>query len=151
MKVYVSSRKSKILHFDGLLWSKPWTVSAKKVQKSYLSWQNDAKFKEKLTCSFKYGIRNLLNFHPTTKNENFTSMSSFVQSIKVWHKKLERNYISWHWTVIQNWINLDLVVSTLTWGIGWTFIKALKNLEICTLMGSFCPKHNVSARKFQRN
>ena len=49
------------------------------------------------------------------------------------------------------WINLDLVVSKLAWGIGWTFIKALKNLKICTLMGSFCPKHNVSARKFQRN
>ena len=49
------------------------------------------------------------------------------------------------------WIKLDLVVSKLAWRIGWTFIKALKNLEICTLMGSFCPKRNVSARKFQRN
>ena len=27
-------------------------------------------------------------------------------------------------------INLDLVVSKLAWGIGWTLIKALKNLEI---------------------
>ena len=38
VKFYVSSRKSDILHFDGLLLSKSCTVSAKKVQKSYLSW-----------------------------------------------------------------------------------------------------------------
>ena len=37
VKFYMSSRKSEFLHFDGLLWSKSCTVSAKKVQKSYLS------------------------------------------------------------------------------------------------------------------
>ena len=44
----------------------------------------DVKFKEKPTCSFKYDMRNLVNFHPTTqKSENFFSMgSSFVQSIQ---------------------------------------------------------------------
>ena len=51
----------------------------------------------------------------------------------------------------KDWINLDLVVSKLAWEIGWTFIKALKNLKICTLMGFFCPKRNVSASKFQRH
>ena len=29
--------------------------------------KSDAKFKEKLTCSFKYDMRNLVNFHPTTE------------------------------------------------------------------------------------
>ena len=39
---------------------------------------SDAKFKEKLTFGFKYDMRNLVNFHPTTqKSENFTSMGSF--------------------------------------------------------------------------
>ena len=38
VKFYMSSRKSEILHFDGLLLSKSCTVSAKKVQKSYLAW-----------------------------------------------------------------------------------------------------------------
>ena len=34
--------------------------------------KSDAKFKEKLTCGFKYDLRNLVNFHPTTqKSENF--------------------------------------------------------------------------------
>ena len=38
VKFHVSSRKSEILHFDGFLLSKSYKVSAKKVQKSYLSW-----------------------------------------------------------------------------------------------------------------
>ena len=37
--------------------------------------KSDAKFKEKLTCGFKYDMRNLVNFHPTTqKSKNFTSI-----------------------------------------------------------------------------
>ena len=39
--------------------------------------KSDAKFKEKPTCGFKYDMRNLVNFHPTTqKSENFFSMGS---------------------------------------------------------------------------
>ena len=38
----------------------------------------DTKFKEKLTCGFKYDIKDLMNFHPTTqKSESFTSMRYF--------------------------------------------------------------------------
>ena len=38
----------------------------------------DAKFKEKLTCGFKYDMGNFVNFHPTTqKSENFFLMDSF--------------------------------------------------------------------------
>ena len=40
--------------------------------------KSDAKFKEKLACGFKYDMRNLVNFHPTTqKSESFTSMGYF--------------------------------------------------------------------------
>ena len=40
--------------------------------------KNDVKFKEKLTCGFKYDMRNLVNFHPTTqKFKNFNSMDFF--------------------------------------------------------------------------
>ena len=40
--------------------------------------KSDAKFKEKLTCIFKYDMRNFVNFHPTThKSKNFTSMGYF--------------------------------------------------------------------------
>ena len=35
--------------------------------------KSDATFKEKLTCGFKYDMRNLENFHQATqKSENFT-------------------------------------------------------------------------------
>ena len=48
--------------------------------------KNDAKFKEKLTCGFKYDMRNLVNFHPTTqKSENFTSIGHFCPK----HMRLE--------------------------------------------------------------
>ena len=40
--------------------------------------ESDAKFKEKLTCSFKCDMRNLVNSHPNTqKSEDFTSMGYF--------------------------------------------------------------------------
>ena len=40
--------------------------------------KSDAKFKEELTYGFKYDMRNLVNFHPTSqKSENFFLMGSF--------------------------------------------------------------------------
>ena len=45
--------------------------------------KSDAKFKEKRTFDFKYDIRNLVNFHPTTqKSEDFTLLGFFFQGIK---------------------------------------------------------------------
>ena len=65
-KFHVSGQKSEILHFNKLL-------LAKKVLKSF----------EKVTCSFKDGMRNLVNFHPTTqKSENFTLMGTFCPKYK---------------------------------------------------------------------
>ena len=46
--------------------------------------KSDAKFKENLTCGFKYDMRNLVNFHPTTqKSENFISMGSFCRKFEL--------------------------------------------------------------------
>ena len=47
---------------------------------------SDAKFKEKLTFGFKYGLRNMVNFHPTTqKSGNFTLMRYFLSKVyQVW-------------------------------------------------------------------
>ena len=51
--------------------------------------KSHAEFKENLTCNFKHDMRNLVNFHKSTeKSENFTSMGSFVQSIKVESEEL---------------------------------------------------------------
>ena len=40
--------------------------------------KSDGKFKEKLTCGFKYDMGNLMNFHPTTqKSKNVALMGYF--------------------------------------------------------------------------
>ena len=42
--------------------------------------KSDVKFKEKLTCDFKYDIRNLVNFYPTiqkSKNLHFDGLLLF--------------------------------------------------------------------------
>ena len=105
--------------------------------------KSDAKFKEKLTCGFKYDMKDLVNFHPTTqKSKNFTSMGYFCPKYMRFELKKYRGVIfhdTEQWCKI--WINPDLVVSKMAWGIGWTFIRALKSLENCTSMGSFCQRH----------
>ena len=103
--------------------------------------KSDAKFKEKLTCGFKYDMRKLVNFDPTTqKSENFASIGYFCPKVyEVWAKKIQWSYLSLHWTVMQ--INPELVVSNMAWATEWTFIRALKSLKNCAWMGSFCPKH----------
>ena len=106
-----------------------------------------------MTCSFKYDMRNFVNFHLTTqKFQNFASMGYFCP--KYLRSELEKyGGVTFHnteqWCKI--WINPDLVVSKMAWVIGWTFIKVLKNLKNCTLMGSFWPKDIFSPRKFQRD
>ena len=106
VKCHMSRRKSEILHFYGLLLFKSYKVSGKNSTKelSLMTIKSDAKFKEKLTCGFKYDMTNLVYFHPTTqKSENFFLIGSFFQSKhKVWATKIPRTYISWHWTVMKN-------------------------------------------------
>ena len=106
--------------------------------------RSNAKVKEKLTCSFKYEMRNFMNFYPTTqKSQNFTLMGYFCLKYMRFELKKYRGvifHVTEQWCKI--WINPDLVVSKMPWGIGWTFIKAPKSLKVsCTLIGRFCPKH----------
>ena len=60
--------------------------------------KSDAKFKEKLTCGFKYDMRNLVNFHPTTqKSEDVFLMDSFCPKhtrYKNKNTKIQRSYLS---------------------------------------------------------
>ena len=57
--------------------------------------KSDAKFKEKLTCGFKYDMRNLVNFHSTTqKFKNFTSIGSFCPKYTRFElKKIQRSCV----------------------------------------------------------
>ena len=48
-----------------------------------MTFKSDAKFKEKLTCGFKYHVKNLVNFHLTTqKSEIYFGWARFIQSIQ---------------------------------------------------------------------
>ena len=38
--------------------------------------KSDVKFKEKVTCGFKYVVRNLVNFYPTTQKFEIWRLSS---------------------------------------------------------------------------
>ena len=55
------SRKSETLQFGGLPLTTAYKVSAKKAELSLMKLKSDGKSKEKLTCGFKYDIRNLVN------------------------------------------------------------------------------------------
>ena len=56
--------------------------------------KSDAKFKEKLTCGFKYDMRNLVNFHPNTqRSENFFSMDSFCPKYTSFEQQKYRGVI----------------------------------------------------------
>ena len=104
MRNYVNfhptTQKSEKLYFDGLFFSKSYNISAKNWRVTLTS---DAKFKEKLTRGWKNYIRNLVSFHATNrKSENlhFDGLLLF-KVYSVWAKKIQRNYASWHYRVMQ--------------------------------------------------
>ena len=102
---------------------------------------------------FRYDMRNLVNFHQITqKSENLFSMSSFCPKYARSELQKYRGVIfhdTEEWCKI--WINPELVVLKMAWGIWWTFIRAPKNLKIFYWWALFCPRYTVSVRKFQRN
>ena len=56
-------------------------------------------------------------------------------------KKVQKSYLSWHWTVIQSLKKNSLLVWKMTRKIWWNLTWAVKNLKICTLMGHFGQKY----------
>ena len=104
---------------------------------------SDAKFEEESTCHCKNDMRNLENFHASTRKSQNLHFDGVLmcKEYKVLNKMLQRSYLSSHWTVMQNLKKNLLVVSKMIWGIWRIFMQALKSLEIGTLMGSFCPNY----------
>ena len=91
-------------YFDRLLLLKVYKISAKKVQRSYVSMlKSDAKFEEKPICCLK-NDKNLVNFDPSTqKSQKFAFwLAPFVQSCNVWPEKVQGSYLSWRWKSTQN-------------------------------------------------
>ena len=58
-------------------------------------------------------------------------------------KKVQKNYPSWHWKVIQTLRKNWLFVWKVTSEIWWILMQAVGSLKICTLMGYFCRKYVI--------
>ena len=83
-----ASRKSKNLHFDVLLLSIAYRVSAKNVDKelSLVTLKKDLNFEEKVCFCLKNDKRNLVGFNPSSgKSENL--QRSFVVKNDLWFRK----------------------------------------------------------------
>ena len=73
----------------------------------------------------------------------------FSKVFEVWAKKY-RGVIHYDTEkCCKIWINPDLVISKMAWGIERTFIRSLKSLKNYTLMDSFCPKHIFQLENFR--
>ena len=118
-----SSKISPNLYFDRLLLLKVYKISAKKVQRSHVSWlwrgiQNLKKnwfVVSKLTRIWRvltWALENL-------KKLRFDRLL-MCKLFNAWPKKVERSYLSWHWRVMQKLKKNWLVVWKMTWGI-WQF------------------------------
>ena len=119
----------KDFHFNGLLLSKVYIIWAKKVWRSYLSWnwreiQNLERIQLLYTCCFKIGVMNLTNCNLST--QILTRAQILTWSLKdfhfnglllskvciVWAKKVQRGYLSWHWRVMKkNLRKTDLLLA----------------------------------------
>ena len=132
VKFHVSSQKSEILHFHGLLLPKSYKVSAEKVHKIYLSshWRVTQSLKKNwlVFSNMIWGIWWIFT-QPLKSLKILLQWVLFSKVYKGWAKKYRG--VIFHdtgegWKI---WINAKLVVSKITWGIGWTFIRALKSLK----------------------
>ena len=74
-------------------------------------------------------IRAIKNF----KNLHF-DWSRSCKVYNVWPKKVQRNYLSWHWKVMQSFKKNWLVIWKMTWRIWQIFTRTLESVKIGTLM-----------------
>ena len=86
---------------------------------------------------------NLVNFNVGSgKPESLHfDMPLFPIAYKVSAKKVQKNYLSWHWKRFQTLKKNRLFVWKMTWEIWWILIQTVESLKICTLMGYFCRKY----------
>ena len=58
----------------------------------------DVRFKKKLTCSLINDIKNLVNFHASSRRSENLHFHGLVLSkaYKVLDKKVQKTYVSWH-------------------------------------------------------
>ena len=92
--------------------------------------KGDAKFKGKLTYGLKNDIRNLVNFHASSrKSENLHFDGLLLSKIyKDWDENVQKSYVLWHWRVMQSLKKNWLLVPKMTWEIWWILMGAVESL-----------------------
>ena len=137
--------KCRISHFRLLKWNFTWYFDRLLLLKV-------SKFEEKLTCGLENDMRNIANFHQSTrKSQNWNFHGILLSKVEnVWAKNLQKSYVLWQWSMMQNLKRNWLVASKLTWGI-WRILtqalKSLKNLHFNRLLLN--KVYNVWAKKVQ--
>ena len=97
---HCSPKISPNLYFDRLFLLEVYKISAKKVQRSYMSYdpEESCKIWVNLTCCFKNGknwwmltraLKSLTNLH--------FDWLLLCKVFNVWAKEVHRSYLSWHW------------------------------------------------------
>ena len=100
----------------------------------------------------KSDMRNLVNLNASSGKSEHLHFDVLLLSItyKVLAKKVQKNYFSWRWRVIQTLKKNWLFVWKMTWGTWWVLIWAVRSLKICTLLDYFCRKYVIFELKKYR-
>ena len=95
----------KNFHFNGLLLSKVYIVQAKKVQRSFLSWNwrgtQNLERNWPVVSKLTWGIWQILTWALKSLNDFHLNGLLLSKVYIVWTKRVERCYLSWHWRVMQ--------------------------------------------------
>ena len=112
------------LYFYRLLLLKVYKISAK----TYRSWIMILKSGKKLKKNRFFWIWWILIWALKRLKKLHFDWSLLCKVYNVWHEKVLRRYISWHWRVMQNLKKNWLVVWKITWGNWEIFIETLESV-----------------------
>ena len=94
--------------------------------------------------------RILIRALESLKNLHFNTLLGKLHLF--WTKKIQRSYLSWHWSVMQNLEENRHVISKLSWGIWQILTQSLGSLKVFASMGFFWPKYIMfELKKVQRS
>ena len=134
VKFHASSQKSEILHFDGLLCPNHVRFQLKSTEDT----EKWCKVLRQPDFWFQIWHKEFDAFSPNhSKIWKFHFNGHITFELKKYRGVIFHDTEQW----CKIWINPDLMASEMVWRNGWTFIRALKSLKNCILMGSFCLKH----------
>ena len=134
----------KTFHWWTLFVKRIWCLSYKISEElCVITLKGDAKFKGKLTCSWKNNLSNLVNFHSRSQKSLNLHFDGFLlsEAYKDLSEKVQKRYVSWYWRVMQSLNKNWLLVPKMTREIWWILMWAVASLKVCTLISYFCRKY----------